>query len=256
MVCVCGKDWNWDYCPLMQALEADDIETIERLLLELPNVNDPLQSVRVSPMDYYLSILGDASRPGAHNVVKLFARLAARASPAAHAETLHSAVRRADLQLVKVLLELFVGIGDGCLLDALEGALEGLCTSASARHGNLSRWKSDLTQIALKLIDAGAPVGDAADIFFQMSAGHRRQCPVELAQVLSAAPKGSLYIAAQFEADEEKTFRAAKISTMRLMSSRRQVHKLYKQAKLATLARGKGGRRKVGETLVNSTIMF
>jgi len=254
MVCVCGKDWNWDYCPLMQALEADDIETIERLLLELPNVNDPLQSVRVSPMDYYLSMLGEASHPGAHNVVKLFARLAARASPAAYAETLHSAVRRADLQLVKVLLELFVGIGDICLLDALEVALEGLCASASARH--LSGWKSDLTQIALKLIDAGAPVGDAADIFFQMSAERRQQCPVELAQVLSAAPKGSICIAAQFEADEEKTFRAAKMSTMRLMSSRRQVHKQYKHAKLATLARGKGGRRKVGESLVNSAIMF
>lgn len=178
-----------------------------------------------------------------------------------------SAVGRADLHLVKLLLELFVGISEQCLLDALEVAFEALC--APARHAMLSgiyagqsnAWKSDLTQIALKLIDAGAPVADAADIFFQMSTRSQRQCPVELAHVLGAVSRRSLV--AGCEADEEKTLRAAKISTMRLMSSRRQATRLSKQmqAKVRKIApsnqeRAKGGRRKAGEGLANSESMF
>jgi len=253
MVCVCGKDWDWDANPLAIALEENDKESIERFLLELGDVN--ARTVReTSPMNYYLSGLG--AHPDTYDIVKMFARLGARASHDIYVERLCSAVRDADMDLFKLLLELFVGAGEQCLLDALGVALKEVCDPvrdavlSKSEAARLKSRKCEQTQMALTLIDEGAPVRDAANILFQMSSRRRGNCPAELAQVLTFAWRP---IGVGQESDEVKADRAA-----RLMKSRQQsINRKHRQAKVAKTdpskkERAKGGRHKAGEALVSS----
>jgi len=247
MVCVCGRDWTWGMHPLVSMLQAGRILDIKPLLTQLADINAPLEGLREPPIDLFVRQM--PSGPESVEVVKLFAKLGARASPHVHRERLWDALREQDRSLLELLLGSFLGVSPLDLTKMVEEsitALCGPCASETQSEPFFVRRRDMHVEIALLLIQHGASVSEAAWYFHSLSMRQRSRCPIELVKVLGPVPFAC--DPAFVDSVDSKFVRAQDMCTSKLRKERRRAHTIATLTHRAGMkrVRPRGGKRKCG----------
>jgi len=108
-----------------------------------------------------------SASPESVEIVKMFAKLGARASPHVHCERLWDAFRDQDKSLLKVLLGLFFGVSSHVLIKMVEESIAAMC-GCSGSQPFFVHQRSMHAEIALLLIQHGASVSEAASYFYSL----------------------------------------------------------------------------------------
>lgn len=257
MLCVCGTDWTWGKDPLMVAFESEawDLSRIEELLRERSDIDAPLEGSYLSPLNFLLENLSYPLRfyPGrsesTEKIVRMLAKLGATANPEIYAQRVSYSISEADIDLFKVLLELFTAIPTALLTKKLEEAVVTVCTLTDRRL--VMRTRPDrrdvLEQMATMLIDRGARASDAAQAFYNMSKRLQRKCPVQLAHVLKSAFEPD-YIEEQFAEAKQATDHLRCTSRLRSTKKVRRLEQCLRTKLEKRFVRPRGGRCKAKES--------
>lgn len=243
MVCVCGRDWTWGVDPLVEMLQDGNRSAVERLLNELADINAPLDGRNEPPVDIFLRCMQPG--PDAIEIMKVFAKLGARASPSVHRERLFEACH--DLDLLKLLLEHFRGVSSIDLTQMLSESIMRFCSLARSKFGSPEFRKAELArqaEIMTLLIKHGALVGEAATHLYKLSAKHRSGFPVDLEKLLALSPQ-VLDKDDVAELLEDKLTRDFDRCASRFHDAKHRAHLKAKYAQKRTV-RPRGGKRKCG----------
>jgi hypothetical protein len=192
MVCVCGQEWTWGANPLLQALQGDLKSVIEPLLMELADINEPLGDIDgyyggpEAPMDIFLRYL--VPSPEAIEIVKLFAKLGARASPQVHRARMREAMEIRDISLLKLLLNSFTGVSPLDLGEWLTQSIGEACRRRLHKHDAQAQAVEfgQCAEIVSLLVRSGADTSEAAMRLSQMSRVRQSRCPEELVKLIGS----------------------------------------------------------------------
>lgn len=254
MVCVCGRDWTWGVDPLLELLQHGCKADVEPHLRRLDDINARLDGSEFSPVDLFLNYLSTNADAG--EIVRLFAKLGARASPQIHFDRLEEAVQSLDMNSFKVLLEGFVGVCQMHLNDALKTLLHAACKKKSELKKDQLAIQATM---AAMLIARGASTNSAVESVLDegMSRNALSRCPEELANVMCLAKSHvPCSVLAEWSVVEHKISREAAVSMFHFRKQRLQArkHRQCTHANTGTKQHRRGGRHKVGECAISERV--